>query len=349
MKNLLLVLTVWVCCAPSSVRAQVAGSTAFGSLNSPGQARLAALSQAAVAHPEGDVGFSVLNPALLSWAWKQDSTGKTQKQVALSSANWPGSYSQAEMAYGQRGWKSPHWSWGVGVRQSGTSALPLTNASGEVLGTFKAQETMPRLTVAYALSPRWSLGVNASILMATYGVYNASAWTSDIGVAYKWADGLWATGGSVRHLGATYEHFGLHSERLPMDIQWGISQRLKHMPMRWMVSLTHLETPDLAYLDPNQFTRDPLTGVRTYHPPSVANRVLRHVLFGAELTPGGRLRLQISYDFRRQIEMKLPTRGSNAGFSFGMGLQAGKMQWQYANTSIHVAGRLHQFGLARQF
>jgi hypothetical protein len=70
---------------------------------------------------------------------------------------------------------------------------------------------------------------------------------------------------------------------------------------------------------------------------------------GAEFTPSSRLRIQLSYDFRRQIEMRLPTRASNAGFALGVGLRAGRMQYNYANTSLHVAGRLHQFGLVRTF
>jgi hypothetical protein len=164
-----------------------------------------------------------------------------------------------------------------------------------------------------------------------------------------WADGRWAAGLVVKNLGKTVESFGVELPATPVDVQLGLSNRLKYMPMRWSLALTHLETPNLSYDDPNAYDRDPLTGVRTYNPPSLANLALRHVLLGAEFTPSSSLRLQLSYDFRRQIEMRLPTRSSNAGFALGVGLRAGRMQYNYANTSLHVAGRLHQFGLVRTF
>jgi hypothetical protein len=318
----------------------------FAQVSSTSHARLAALSSAPIAHPEGDVGFSTLNPALLATAFSgPDSAARSQ--VALSGAQWPGGLQQAELTVGFR--TPSRLLWAVGVRQLATASLPLTDASGQVLGSFKAQETDPRVTVAYRLNRRWAAGATLHYSMLAYGQYTATALFTDVGLVHTWAQGRWAAGLVAKNLGGTVEAFGVALPATPVDVQLGLSNRLKYMPMRWSVALTHLETPNLSYDDPNAYDRDPLTGVRTYNPPSLVNLALRHVLLGAEFTPGSRLRIQMSYDFRRQIEMRLPTRTSNAGFSLGVGLRAGRMQYQYANTSLHVAGRLHQFGLVRTF
>ncbi len=321
-------------------------ATSWSQVSVPAHARVAALSGAAVAHPQGDVGFSVLNPALLATAFSgADSAARSQ--AVLSGARWPDGLQQAELTAGFR--LRNRWVLGVGVRQLATASLALTDPSGEVLGSFRAQETDPRVGVAYRVNRHWSVGATLHYSMLAYSQYTSTAVFTDWGAVRTWADGRWAAGLVVKNLGKTIESFGVELPATPVDVQLGLSNRLKYMPMRWSLALTHLETPNLSYDDPNAYDRDPLTGVRTYNPPSLANLALRHVLLGAEFTPGSRLRIQLSYDFRRQIEMRLPTRSSNAGFALGVGLRAGRMQYNYANTSLHVAGRLHQFGLVRTF
>ena len=108
------------------------------------------------------------------------------------------------------------------------------------------------------------------------------------------------------------------------------------------------DTPIITFVNKmDREVRDPLTGAVTYNEPSFTNLALRHLATAVEAELGGRLRLQIGYDFRRQLEMQLPTRRTNAGLSFGFGLKAGKSQFQWSQAVYHVAGRFTQFSYTR--
>ncbi|HAG48458.1 MAG TPA: hypothetical protein DCL07_00710, partial [Cryomorphaceae bacterium] len=82
---------------------------------------------------------------------------------------------------------------------------------------------------------------------------------------------------------------------------------------------------------------------------SALNNALRHIHPSVEAQLGGRIFVQVGYNIRRQVEMKLPTRRSNAGLSYGLSLQTRKMSYQFGSAVYHVAGRLNQFTVVRRF
>lgn len=117
------------------------------------------------------------------------------------------------------------------------------------------------------------------------------------------------------------------------------------MPIRWFYTFENLQTWDLRYDDPNAVETDPITGEVTVNEPGVFNNILRHSVVGAELSPQSSLNIQVGYRFRRQFEMRMPTRRVNAGFTFGLGFRVYKFRLNYANTNMNVAGRMHHISI----
>ncbi len=353
------ILLILCCGASLWVQAQIAGSSSFAHLSQGGSARLVGLGWAALAHP-GDVGFSAFNPALL--------TAEHQGELSITSQASLGGFRSGSLTYGlptstpgtlqpllvrdaQRGWSvggRPHITWALGVDYGHTGALEERDAAGELIGTFAAGQVTPRM----AMGVQWqglALGLGTKVSMLTFGPYTAQALAADLGWIWTGDSGQTSFGMVVRNAGRSIEYFSDAREPLPLDVQFVLSQKLRHAPFRWNVAYSHVEQWDLRYSDPQLITKDPLTGVITVEPISGWNNVLRHLHPSVEAQLGGRLFFQVGYDVRRQMEMRLPTRRSNPGLSFGVSVQTRKMAYQFGSAVYHVAGRLNQCSLIRRF
>jgi hypothetical protein len=351
---------LWALCATVAAMAQPASYASFSSLSQGGSARLVGLGWDALAHP-GDVSFSAFNPALLR--------PEHRNQIAITSQASLGGLRVGGLSYGlplparvkrpeaplaqwdaQRGlhgWSAPSWSAAVGVDYLQTGLLEERDAAGELLGTFRAQEVTPRLAAA-AHWKGFTAGLGTKLAMLTYGPYTAQALALDGGLLWTIDSGRTSMGIVVKNAGRSLEYFAAEREALPLDVQLTISQKLKYAPFRWNLTYTHLQHWDMRYVDPQLVSKDPLTGEVTVQDISFWNNALRHVHPSVEAQLGGRIFIQVGYDVRRQMEMRIPTRRSNPGLSFGLSLQTAKMSYQYGSAVYHVAGRLNQFTLIRR-
>jgi hypothetical protein len=351
---------LWALCATVAAMAQPASYASFSSLSQGGSARLVGLGWDALAHP-GDVSFSAFNPALLR--------PEHRNQIAITSQASLGGLRVGGLSYGlplparvkrpeaplaqwdaQRGlhgWSAPSWSAAVGVDYLQTGLLEERDAAGELLGTFRAQEVTPRLAAA-AHWQGFTAGLGTKLAMLTYGPYTAQALALDGGLLWTIDSGRTSMGIVVKNAGRSLEYFAAEREALPLDVQLTISQKLKYAPFRWNLTYTHLQRWDMRYVDPQLVSKDPLTGEVTVQDISFWNNALRHVHPSVEAQLGGRIFIQVGYDVRRQMEMRIPTRRSNPGLSFGLSLQTAKMSYQYGSAVYHVAGRLNQFTLIRR-
>jgi hypothetical protein len=351
---------LWALCTTVAAMAQPASYASFSSLSQGGSARLVGLGWDALAHP-GDVSFSAFNPALLR--------PEHRNQIAITSQASLGGLRVGGLSYGlplparvkrpeaplaqwdaQRGlhgWSAPSWSAAVGVDYLQTGLLEERDAAGELLGTFRAQEVTPRLAAA-AHWKGFTAGLGTKLAMLTYGPYTAQALALDGGLLWTIDSGRTSMGIVVKNAGRSLEYFAAEREALPLDVQLTISQKLKYAPFRWNLTYTHLQRWDMRYVDPQLVSKDPLTGEVTVQDISFWNNALRHVHPSVEAQLGGRIFIQVGYDVRRQMEMRIPTRRSNPGLSFGLSLQTAKMSYQYGSAVYHVAGRLNQFTLIRR-
>ena len=243
------------------------------------------------------------------------------------------------------------WFYALGVDYLNTGLLPETNEVGAVLGEFRFQESRPRLTLARSLLVKGGnqilLGATARWTLQTASSFVAQALSTDLGATYVADSGRLQAALVLQHAGFSLDPLGSTHESLPTALHAAFSRKFRYAPFRLHLAMRDLQRWDLAGYDPLREVRDPLTGQITYTPPSFANLALRHLAAAVEAEFGGRLRAQVGYDFRRQLEMQLATRRTNAGLSFGFGLKAGKSQFQWSQSVYHVAGRFTQFSFSR--
>jgi hypothetical protein len=60
-----------------------------------------------------------------------------------------------------------------------------------------------------------------------------------------------------------------------------------------------------------------------------------------EFVPGDLIAIRIGYNFLRRTELRMAEFGGATGFSFGAGLNFGRLSFDYALASYHVSGLTH--------
>ena len=311
----------------------------WSTINTAGSARWSALAGAAWAHP-ADAASSTFNPSLAA--------GSMGRQMVLSTGLLPSGLRLGHMSFGSQ---RSGWFYALGVDYLNTGLLPETNEVGAVLGEFRFQESRPRLTLARRLQVKGGnqilLGATARWTLQTASSFVAQALSTDFGATYVADSGRLQATLVLQHAGFSLDPLGSTHESLPTALHAAFSRKFRYAPFRLHLAMRDLQRWDLAGYDPLREVRDPLTGQINYTPPPFANLTLRHLAAAVEAEFGGRLRAQVGYDFRRQLEMQLPTRRTNAGLCFGFGLKAGKSQFQWSQSVYHVAGRFTQFSFSR--
>jgi hypothetical protein len=172
---------------------------------------------------------------------------------------------------------------------------------------------------------------------------------ADVGITYTDTANLISLGAAAKNVGFMLQHYGDESEPLPFDLQFSVSKRFAHLPLRVMATLHHLYEWDVRYNNPADIETSSLIGTpdsSALTKSFFADKLFRHFIFGAELVPGGRLTLGVSYNHLHRGELAIKDKTGLAGFSFGIGLNLGKFKVHYARSYYHIAGAYNEFGIA---
>jgi hypothetical protein len=184
---------------------------------------------------------------------------------------------------------------------------------------------------------------------SAFDTYNSWGLAWDAGITYQIPARRIAMALVMRNAGFQADPYSDFREPLPFELQFGFSNRFEHMPLRWQITLEQLETFELRYRDPNQFTLNQFTGEVEENFPSIWSNLLRHVVIGLEFAPSESFNIQFGYNFRRRAELNLATRRTVAGFSVGGGIKIYKIYLHYSRNMYHIAGSANQISIRTNF
>ena len=278
--------------------------TAFNFLRLPTSAHTAALGGENVSLTDDDASMVFQNPSLLYYV-SDRTLGLNMMTYMQGSVTGSASYSQL---IGERG------SWGVQGRFINYGEMKQTTVNNEQTGTFHANDFALGGTFAYGLTEHISGGITAKIVASYIGQYNAMGAAVDLGLNYYDTESNWSIGAVARNLGGQLKAYDDDFERMPLDVQLGITKRLASSPLRFSATLTRLN--DWEY------------------------GLGKHLVFGADLLLGDQFYLAAGYNAMRASEMKISA-GENDESSHGAGLSIGAgMTLERLN--LHVAyGKYH--------
>jgi hypothetical protein len=218
---------------------------------------------------------------------------------------------------------------------------------GIISGEFKASEYALNLIYSRPIDSSFYLGVNVKPILSTLEKYTSFGIAADFGILYKNKENLFNAALVIKNLGTQIKGYTNERESLPFNIQLGISQKLRHAPLRFSVTLDHLEKPDLTYTVPeNESSSDPFfeeTKESTID--QIADQIMRHIILGIEFSPLENLSLRAGYNYRRRQEMLIESKTSTIGFSWGFGIKISKFRISYGRATYHLAGATDHFSI----
>jgi hypothetical protein len=327
-KNISVLLLLFVAIiSPLQAQIKGAGSGVFHFLDLPVSSRINALGGDNVAIADGDISMAFMNPALL--------TSTTDKVLQLNYAYYLAGTMFGSVMYGHN-YKHNYFAAAVHYLDYGN--MPYADENGNLLGTtFSAKDICVDLIYARQLGPMFRVGATLKPIFSIYESYSSFALGADVGAHFQTADSTFHMGLALRNIGwqlkAFYEEdFGQHTEMLPLNLELGLSYRLAHAPIRFSLTMHNLQRWNIAPMEERVKWGDML---------------LRHTIWAVDVVPKSeRFYLTLSYNHRRQAEMKLTGARSLAGLAFGAGVKIYKFRLGFALSQYTKSNFTYQVSLS---
>lgn len=316
--------------------AQVGGESTYQFLNLVSSPRQAALGGKVLTIVDYDVTQGLYNPATINV--------DMDNQLALNYTSYLGGigYGTASYAYTvDRRTRTFH----AGITYINYGSFDGYDEEGNSTGTFTGNETA--LSFGYATQLGYSdfyLGANAKLITSKLEQYNSFGAAVDLGLLYINEDIDFHAAFAVRNLGTQITTYAGLKEKLPFEVDFGMSQSLENVPIRWHITLENLQEWPIARPNPARSTSD-LSGNQTDEKIGFLGQVMRHSIFGVEVFPERGFNIRLGYNFRRAEELRILEQRNFSGLSAGFSIKMNKMRFSYTHAKYTSAANANFFGL----
>lgn len=279
--------------------------TAFTFLRLPASAHVSALGGDNITIHEDDASLVFHNPSLINEV--SDRTLNLNMMTYMQgSVTASASFVKAA---GDRA------TWALQGRFINYGEMKETTIYNEQTGTFGARDIALGGSFAYGLTEHITGGITAKMVASYIGQYNSLAAAVDLGLNYYDSDSEWSFSAVARNLGGQLKAYEDDFERMPLDLQVGVSKRLIGSPLRFSVTMVRLN--DWQY------------------------GIGKHLVLGADLILTNQFYLAAGYNPMRASEMKISSgdekSSHGAAFSLGGGMQLERLKLHVAYAKYHVS------------
>ncbi len=309
---------------------QIGGNATYKFLSLPTTPRIAAMGGDFLTVMDSDINLALSNPSLIN--------ENMNNHLGFNFVDYFADINYGTVSYGRNFEKLGSF---VGsVQYVDYGRFPYANEAGETSGEFRAGETALIIGWGRQLDSSFSIGANFKTIFSSLESYNSFGLAVDVAGSYRTADGL-VVSLLARNIGTQLVTYaGSGREPLPFDLQLGLSKKLQHMPFRYSILFTNLQKWDLTFDDPTKLKFDPFTGepIKDDKFMDILDKTMRHVVVGGEFLPTQNFSIRFGYDYRSRQELKVDSRVSTVGFSWGFGFRISKFQFNYARKAYHLVG-----------
>ncbi|MCP9611592.1 type IX secretion system protein PorQ [Coprobacter tertius] len=309
------------------------GKSSYDFLNLPVSTHVNALGGNNISIIEEDVAVTNQNPALLGPEMDLQLNLNYMRYVA--GINIAG-FTFAKAA-GDRG------AWAAGLQYLGYGEMKLTEPDGSITGKFNPKDIIFNGIYSHDLNDRWRGGINAKLVYSQYEQYSALALCVDLGVNYYNPEKDLSMSILVKNAGGQLKRFNDKFERMPWDIQLGLSKTLDHAPFRFSVTAQHLTRWKLpyTYLDSNLNNNEGDLKEKN----NFASNLFRHLIFAVDYIPSQNLYIAIGYNYKTRTDMKSYNRNFLSGFTAGAGIKVRMFSIGASVAQHHKGGTSFMFNL----
>ena len=279
--------------------------TAYNFLRLPVSAHIAALGGENITITDDDATVVFHNPALIN--------GVSDRTINLNYMTYMEGAKTASAAFirgiGERG------TWAATGQYMDYGKMKETTADNEDLGTFSARDICLAGSFAYALTETLNGGITAKVISSHIAGYSSLAVGVDLGLNYFDEERDFSLSAVAKNLGGQVKAYDDTFDKIPLDLQVGITKGLGNAPLRFSLTLSRLNNWDEAFG--------------------------RHIAIGADVQLSQQIYVAVGYNFRRASQMKISEADSSsshgAGLSVGGGLSLERFKLHFAYGKYHVS------------
>lgn len=289
--------------------------TAYNFLRLPMSAHAATLGGDNITLIEDDASLVFGNPALLS--------SVSDRTIGLNYMNYMSGSNMLSASY--------TFALGKRATLAGTAqyfnygTMKETSPDATQTGEFSAKDIAIGAHFSYLLTDRLAGGVAARVITSYIGDYNSLAVGVDLGLNYYDPDREWSISLVARNLGGQIDAYQDDFEKMPIDVQAGVSKRILHTPFRLSATLVDLNHWNYTFRN--------------------------HIVMGADVLLSDQIWIGLGYNFRRADEMKITNNegeesNHGAGLSLGGGINLERFKLNLAYGKYHVSSHSLLINLA---
>lgn len=191
-----------------------------------------------------------------------------------------------------------------------------TDENNVIKGEFSAKDIAISGVFSYILTDKLVGGITAKFINSYIGDYSSLAVGIDLGLNYYDPDREWSVSLVAKNLGGQIKAYDEEYEKMPFDLQAGVSKRFASLPFRLSATLVGLTDWDYG--------------------------LINHLVIGADIILSQQIYLAAGYNFRRADEMTIGSgtddeSSHGGGWSFGAGLQLERFKLQLGYGKYHVS------------
>lgn len=300
------------------------GDNAFSFLRLPYSARAAALGGSNISIIEDDITLAMHNPALL--------INVSDKTINLNYMSYMSDSKVAGAAFSRT--FNERSAGAITARYVDYGDFEGYTEDNIHTGSFSAKDMEFAVSYSYLLSNYWSGGVSGKFIYSKYETLSSIALGVDLGINYYNPDKGLSASLVLKNLGGQVKAFEEKSEKMPVDVQLGISKMLPHAPIRISLTLTNLHKWGKDDFYNADGSKD-----------STSDILMKHVVIGADAFIGKNFYASLGYNFRMSKE--LSAGGSKwDGLSAGAGLNINKVKFGASYSKLHVSSSSFLFNLS---
>jgi hypothetical protein len=324
--NILFIIIIGLPCF-----SQTGGDNVYEFLNLTHSGLVSSLGGTNVSLSGNNLNLAYHNPALLNQGM--------DKSLALNYVNY-----FAGINYGLAMYSRSYPGTGnfaAGLTYLNYGSFTETDPSGTITGSFSAAEYALSIIYSREIDTLYSIGINFKPVLSQLEKYTSFGFAFDLGASWHNSRNLFSAGIVIKNAGyqvTTYA--GEPHQKLPFEIQAGVSQKLAHAPFRFSLTLRHLEKFDLTY----QYQKT-VTAENNKVSSGFFENSMRHVIMGVELIPHKNFYFSAGYNYQRRRELEIASKVSTVGFSWGFGINTSFLNIEFGRATYHLAGSSNHVSL----
>jgi hypothetical protein len=301
------------------------GSATFDYLLLPHSARSSALGGVNVSVVENDASLIYDNPAFLG--------GDIDKTLLVNYLSYISDIGIGNVAFTKKlGEKT---SFGIGALYANYGNMIETTDDNQTIGNLQANDICGSIFVAHDITDRLRGGITGKFLYSNYYHNTAIGIGVDLGLSYCNDDGTFSWGLVGKNIGRQIKAYEEERAVLPWDIQFGITHKLSHAPIRFSFTAVHLK----------QWKFDDIYSTED----SFIQTLGKHLLVGVELIPNDNFWIGVGYNIKRAADMHLEDGNKFGGFSAGAGIRIKTFSVGCSLGKYHTAATSFMVSIATTF